>query len=80
MKDFLGREIQIGDTVVYHTAGRRGKMQKCVVEGFTPKMVRLLPEKKKPWANYINAYSSSMIVVTQQEMSNEIDRNVGSGV
>lgn len=42
MKDFLGKELVVGDTVVYLQHNKTSsELIKAVVVGFTPKKVRL---------------------------------------
>lgn len=41
MKDYIGKKLNVGDTVVYVATGKNGFMQKARIIGFTDKMVKL---------------------------------------
>lgn len=41
MEDFVGNTINVGDKVVHqYSSGRSSWLEKCVVTGFSPKMVK----------------------------------------
>lgn len=39
VKDFLGKEVSVGDNIFYSTTGRYAESRLCVVTRFTPKTV-----------------------------------------
>lgn len=48
MKDFVGRELKVGDPIVYQNGGRYPGLNKGVVLGFTEKMVKVnVPYSRK---------------------------------
>lgn len=60
MRDFLGKQLNVGDIVVHGVGGRYGGLSgPYVVHSFTPKMVRIMrvkatePEKTCPSYNLV---------------------------
>ena len=63
MKDFLKRDIGIGDTVVHGVGGRYGGLSGPYdVVGLTPKMVRI---SKKTWNGEPSTVSPKNLVVVR---------------
>jgi len=42
MRDFLGKELYVGDKVVWYEGGRYPTIWKAKVEAFTPAMVKIM--------------------------------------
>lgn len=50
MKDRAGNELKVGDRVLYLVPGRSTSwLEWGMVESFTPKKVRIQPDKKRSW-------------------------------
>ena len=45
MKDFLGKDVQVGDHIFYSTTGRYATSRLCVVTRFTTKTMFARPVK-----------------------------------
>ncbi len=70
MNDYLGRTLSEGDHVVYHTAGRYGTLQKAVVVGFTPKMVKIDTAERWGYKTRVtNVCGSSLIKYDPEDES-----------
>jgi len=61
MKDFLGQELELGDTVVT-TAKNYRLLVKATIVAFTPKQVRL--EYKNTWNGYSEKYNTEEFITT----------------
>ena len=58
MKDYIGKMLQIGDTVVYVSTGKNGFMTKASVVGFTAKMVKL-DDGRTVWHDHLIIYGDA---------------------
>jgi putative ribosome biogenesis GTPase RsgA len=64
VKDFLGQELAVGDTVVV-SHPRYRELEKLTIKGFTPKNVRLnRPTAWNPHETFLQ-HSSQMVKVPQ---------------
>lgn len=59
-KDFLGREVKVGDHIFYSTTGRYSESRYCVVSRFTPKSMFVKVIKKNRHGSY--GYDEEVIV------------------
>ena len=55
MKDAIGKELEVGDKVVYVDGNRDGSFfSKAIINSFTPQMVRI----NKIWQGEVSEYKS----------------------
>jgi hypothetical protein len=61
MKDYLGNDIDVGDTIVcavHHGRNSGASLVKCVVDGFTDKFVKaMIPD----YTGHVGVFNSRMI-------------------
>lgn len=73
MKDFLGRELNIGDEVVYLSHSRTSsRLYKAIITGFTPMKVHLdtySEDGRKLWVE--TKYPRHIVKVTWSEVLND---------
>lgn len=67
MKDFLGKDIAVGDTVIFNPPRYKGLIKGRVVK-FTPKMIKIAYVGSGFYrgSNEVAEYSNQVVVVSQE--------------
>lgn len=73
-KDIYGREIKIGDYILYSNSGRGLSLHTCCVTGMTPK--GQLQVDSNGWPNRIPKPELSCVIVSEKEIPEKVLKQI----